>query len=196
MFQNSDRMYENPNGDFEIEQPGVSQDLAKLHNNIAQIMQSSTDYTLMSNTTFDHFRRYGYECLETFQYCLDDSANAEYFIYEQDEPFKKKDLYVFVGTNPVNTGKVTYSNIGIYKKIEKRLIVATTISIDNFEMEGSASVFGVDNDKLLSYVLARNCKNGTTVSRSDSMKRMNSPQKRVGQSFIAPIWILQRKRNL
>ena len=145
-------------GDFEIEQPGVLEDLAKLHNNIAQTMESSFDYTLMSNTTFDHFPIYGDECLETLQYCIGDSRDAEYFIYGQKESFKKKDLYVFVGTNSVNTGKVSYSSIGIYQKNALRPIVATTIAVDNFMMEGSASAFGIDNDKLLAYVLARNCK--------------------------------------
>ena len=100
-------------GTFEIEQPGVSEDLAKLHDNIIDSM-NQVSYRLRSNETMDDMTPIGFECLEQLTYCLGDSRDARYFGYNQTDAFKRRDVYVVVGTNSHETGKVSYSNIGLY----------------------------------------------------------------------------------
>ena len=145
------------NGVYEAEMPNLSYDLAKLHKHVEAYM-ASENYQLKSNVTMRDITTYGFECLEEKTYCRGDSRDAQYLAYTQDEPFRKQDVYVVVGTNSEATGKVAYSNLGLYTNQDSRF-VATALSVDNFIMEGSAKSFGIKNKKLIAYFFARKCSN-------------------------------------
>ena len=144
------------NGVYEADMPNISYDLAKLHKNVEAYM-ASENYQLKANETMSDVTPYGFECLEELTYCRGDSRDAQYLAYIQDEPFRKHDVYVVVGTNSQATGKVSYSNVGLYSIQESRY-VATTLSVDNSNMEDSASSFGIENKKLIAMIFARKCR--------------------------------------
>ena len=150
---------EQGSGSPEAEQDSVKEGLAKLQDAIVSTFESAS-YRFISNTTMVDSDKDGFECLEQRKNCKGDNRDTNYIKYISDKPFKKKDVYVFFGTNSVATGKCTYTSIGLYQ-VEYvhgvETYVSSNITVDDSRMEHSASAYGVDNDKLVAYALARNC---------------------------------------
>lgn len=148
------------NGKNEIDQPGVQQDLNMLHDTIVTSIESAS-YRLVSNITMFERKKDGFECIENRQNCKGDNRDARYIDYRSYNGFKKKDLYVIVGTNSAATGKCVYTSFGLYQlnpvTDSSDQLIATNITIDDSQIKHSASAFGIDNDKLIAYVISRNC---------------------------------------
>ena len=147
-------------GKHETEQPGVASDLAKLHDAVVSSMELAS-YKLVKSKTMTDKNVDGFECLEKRINCKGDNRDANYLELRNYQPFKKKDIYWFVGTNYAATGKTVYTSIGLYQLIvnrsEKDQLLSTNITVDDSSMENSASAFGIENNKLIAYAMARKC---------------------------------------
>ena len=148
-------------GSPEDKQNGVESDLTKLEDAIINSMQSSS-YRLVSSTTLEAFELDGFDCLENREFCRGDNRDTEYITYLSEQPFRWNDVYVFFGTDSVETDKCSHTSVGLYQVRflgDNIGLLATNLSIDNRDMKNSASAFDVDNKKLVAYTMARNCGN-------------------------------------
>ena len=93
--------------------------------------------------------------------CLGDNRDTHYLSYF-DAEFNDTDIYVVIGSNSVETGKCTYTNLGLYQVTKRPLlnhtkITSTNLTVDDRKMNNSASAYGVADNRVFAYQLSRNC---------------------------------------
>ena len=152
-------------GTSEISMPKIASDLQLLREAIIKRFTSNGQHKNVppgfNNGTLKSLGLDGFKCLREGLNCRGDNRDTHYLQYHDDQ-FASDEIYVIYGTNSVLTGKCTYSNFGLYS-ISKNPIVnrskftSTNLTVDNRKMSGSAASYGVSNDHLFAYILARNC---------------------------------------
>eukprot|EP00656_Telonema_subtile_P039663 TRINITY_DN4474_c0_g1_i3.p1 TRINITY_DN4474_c0_g1~~TRINITY_DN4474_c0_g1_i3.p1 ORF type:complete len:134 (+),score=14.14 TRINITY_DN4474_c0_g1_i3:179-580(+) len=73
-----------------------------------------------------------------------------------------QDRYVLVGSNSVQTGKCTYTNLGLYSLTHNIIgggnrTHSTNLTADDRKFVGTAAAYGVQSDKVFAYMIARDC---------------------------------------
>ena len=114
-------------------------------------------FGLVNTSVGENYPLDGVECIETGSNCLGDNHDTNY-IHSPRQLLSANDAFVFVGTNCVQNGKCTYSNIGFYEGT----LTSTPLSIDDRKFTGSASYYApsppaADADRLFAYAVARDC---------------------------------------
>lgn len=147
-------------GVCESSMPGVKEGLEAIRSGVERKM-NQFGYELMNESTLHDLGLDGFACLRAGTDCKGDNHDTHYLTY-QDDSFTEDDAYVIVGTNSVETGKCTYTNLGLYRVshgvvINRTKVKSTNITADDRKFIGSAAFYGAATNSVFAYLLNRTC---------------------------------------
>ena len=176
-------------GVSELSMPGVKTGLDVIHTAVVHKM-TAAGYNLVDESTVYDLGLDGFVCLRNKTNCKGDNRDTHYLAYH-DDSFAEDHAYVIIGTNSVETGKCTYTNLGLYRVGHsivgnRTKLKSTNITADNRKFLGSAEFYGAATDKVFAYLLNRTCNTAFCTAIDETNVPMGSEWALAYRTYLEP----------